>query len=393
MFIRLPKQLENELKTIRVVISGGGTGGHVYPAIAIASALLKDFDIERVIYIGCSDSLEERVAAENEFDFLPIRLTGMPRKFSFQFVKWIYKLVKAILDSLGYLLYVKPDIVIGTGGYVSAPVLIAALLLDVPYIIHEADSHPGLVNKIMAPWAAALSVAFEQAKELLDNKNINVFGNPLRASIGEYTRNEARILLELDEYKTTLLVLGGSQGAQKINDAVISALPTLLNDLDLQIIHQCGPKNYEELKNKLSRDVLENPAYLLKGYFEDLAIALASADIAISRAGSLTISELMASVVPSILVPYPHAAADHQRNNAQAMVDEGAALYLENDDCTAENIISYVKTLLETPDKLDYMRLAASRIAKNTATQDIVELVKEVTKPTNKLIPKKLKED
>jgi UDP-N-acetylglucosamine--N-acetylmuramyl-(pentapeptide) pyrophosphoryl-undecaprenol N-acetylglucosamine transferase len=381
MFIRLPKQLEEELKTITVMISGGGTGGHVYPAIAVADELRRDMDIERVIYVGCPDSLEERVAEEHELDFLPIRISGMPRKFSLAFIKWVYRLNRAIVDALGYLIYTKPDVVVGTGGYVSAPVLFAALLLDCPYIIHEADSHPGLVNKVMSPWAAGVSVAFEKATEILDNKNIYVNGNPLRATIGEYSRTEAQILMELDPDKTTMLVLGGSQGAQQINNAVIEALPILLNNFNLQVIHQCGLKNYEEIKNNLPRDIVETPSYMLRGYFEDLAVPLACADFAVSRAGSMSISELAASIVPSILVPYPHAAADHQRNNARCMVEAGASLYIENEDCTGENLIEAIKTLIENDDKLDYMRLACKKIAKKDATRNIVGLVKDVAKP------------
>ena len=303
MFIKLPGKLQNELKTITVVITGGGTGGHVYPAIAVANTLLEDFDIERIVFIGCPDSLEEKVAAENELDFLPIRISGMPRKFSFKFIKWIYSLNKAIVDSLGYLLYIKPDVVFATGGFVSGPVLIACVILDIPYMIHEADSYPGLVNRTMARWASCVSIAFAKAGTLLENKNTRVLGNPLRSSIGEYKRSEASIFLDIDPDKTTLLILGGSQGAKQINDAVIKALPILLNELNLQIIHQCGPKNYDEIKKNLSREIIENPAYIVKGFFDDLAIPLACADLAISRAGSMTISELTASGVPSILVP------------------------------------------------------------------------------------------
>lgn len=380
MFIKLPGKLQEELKTISIVITGGGTGGHVYPAIAVADNLKEDPDIERIIYIGCPDSLEEKVAAEHNFDFLPVRISGMPRKFSFGFIKWIYKLNKAIVDTVGYLLYVKPDVIFATGGYVSGPVLIAALLLDVPYVIHECDTHPGIVNSSMSIWASGISVAFEQAADKLKSKDIKVLGNPLRSSIGEYKRSEACIFLELDENKKTLLVLGGSQGAKKINEAVVEALPVLLNELNLQVVHQCGVKNFEELKANLSRDVLENPAYVVRGYFDDLAIPLALADFAISRAGSMTLSELTASMVPSILVPYPYAAADHQRNNAKYMLGEGASLYLEDKDCSAEKVISYCRSLLESPDKLDYMRLACSRLARKNATHDIIKLIKKAAK-------------
>ncbi|MEW5820282.1 MAG: undecaprenyldiphospho-muramoylpentapeptide beta-N-acetylglucosaminyltransferase [Cyanobacteriota bacterium] len=380
MFIRLPGKLKEELKTINVVVTGGGTGGHVYPATAVADTLLEDLDIERVIYIGCPDSLEEKVASERNLDFLPIRISGMPRKFSFNFLKWLYQLNKAVLDALGYLLYTKPDVIFATGGYVSGPVLIAAFILDIPYVIHEGDTHPGIVNKAMSKWASYVSVAFEQAKHLLNGKDIKVLGNPLRSSIGEYTRGEAAIFLDIDPEKKTLLVLGGSQGAKKINDAVIEALPALLTKYDLQIIHQCGEKNYDEIKANLSREIIENHSYIIKGYFEDLAIPLACADFAISRAGSMSLSELMASRVPAILVPYPFAAADHQRNNAKYIVDEGAALYLENDDCNAENIIFNCEMLLKSSDKLDFMRLACNRLARKTAAVDIVKLIKKAGK-------------
>lgn len=380
MFIKLPGKLQQELKTLTVVISGGGTGGHVYPAIAIADALSEDIDIEKVIYIGCPDSLEEKVVAEHEFDFLPIRISGMPRKFSIKFLKWLYMLNRAVLDALGYLLYVKPDVVFATGGFVSGPVLIASLILDVPYVIHEADAYPGVVNRKMSTWATGISVAFEQAKDYMKSKAVNVLGNPLRATIGEFKRNEAAIFLDIDPDKRTLLVLGGSQGAKQINDALIKALPVLLDQKHLQVIHQCGPKNYDEIYNNLSREVIENPSYVLRGFFDDLAVPLSCADFAISRAGSMTLSELTACMIPSILVPYPFAAADHQRKNAKFMFDSGAALLLENDDCTSENIVNYIEAMIETPDKLDYMRLACGRISRKHATGDIVELIKKAAK-------------
>lgn len=383
MFIKLPKQLEKELKTITVVMTGGGTGGHVYPAIAITEALLEDLDIERVIYIGCPNSLEERVTDEKNIDFLPIRMSGMPRKLSLQYFKWLYKLNKAIVDSLGYLLYAKPDIVVGTGGYVSAPVLFAALILDIPFVIHEADAHPGLVNRTLAPWATCVSVAFEKARDRLDNKKIHVLGNPLRSSIGDYDKNEACILLDLDPTKKTLLVLGGSQGAQKINEGVIEALPRLLNDLGLQVIHQCGEKNYEEIKTTLPREILENPSYVLRGFFDDLSVPYACADVAISRAGSLTISELTASGIPSILVPYPFAAADHQRNNAKTMTLAGASLYLENSDCTGNNILSLLENIIHDEDKLVQMKFSCRYVSKKDSTANIVRLIKNIAKPTN----------
>lgn len=380
MFIKLPGKLQQELKTLTVVVSGGGTGGHVYPAIAIADELTDDVDIEKVIYIGCPDSLEEKVAAEHEFDFLPIRITGMPRKASFKFLKWLYMLNRAVLDVLGYLLYVKPDVVFATGGYVSGPVLIASLILDVPYVIHEADAYPGIVNRKMSAWATGISVAFEQAKDYMKSKAVNVLGNPLRSTIGEFKRSEAAIFLDIDPEKQTLLVLGGSQGAKKINDAVIEILPDLLETKQLQIIHQCGPKNYDEIYKNLSRDVLENPAYVLRGFFDDLAVPLACADFAVSRAGSMTLSELTACMIPSILVPYPYAAADHQRKNARYMLDSGAALFLENDECTGENLLNYIDAMVDTVDKLDYMRLACGRISRKHASEDIVELIKKAAK-------------
>ena len=393
MFINLPKKLKDELKTITVIITGGGTGGHVYPAIAIADRISKDPNFERVVYIGCSNSLEEKVACEHELNFLPIKFSGMPRKLSFTFIKWLLELNKAFVDSLSYLLYLKPDIVIGTGGYVSAPVLLASLLLNIPYIIHEADAYPGLVNRILSPWAAGISIAFKDASLHLKNSEINLFGNPLRNTIGEYTRNEACIFLELDPNKKILLVIGGSQGAKKINDALIEALPTLLFDHGLQIIHQCGIRNLEEVTSKIPNEILNNPSYILKGYFDNLEIPLSCADIAVSRAGSMAISEITACLIPSILIPYPYSAANHQQNNAKSMEKEGVSIYLDNDDCTKDNLINTVCSLLYNPDKLDYMRLACNQVAKRNATMDIIKLIKTIAKPTKVAISKDITEE
>lgn len=352
-----------------VILTGGGTGGHIYPAIAVAQALKADPEINGLYYIGCDKNIEKDIVTREDIKFLSVEVSGMPRKAPLKLLGWSVELFNATLKVTYYLLKLKPDVVFGTGGYVTAPVLMAAKALGIPYIIHDPDAHPGMVNKFMASGAKTVSVAFEGAKKHLKSKNINVFGNPVRSSLTGLNKQDAISSLGLNLNKKTILAIGGSQGAKTINNAVKAAAPELINN-GYQVIHQTGRKNYREFIESFTESY---PEYIVRPYFEDMAIPLNAADIAISRAGSLSISELNLCGLPSILVPYPYAAADHQRHNARAMVEAGASLYLEDSQCNAENLIKLISAVSKNAEA---MRRANLALAKPGAVGDIVREIK-----------------
>ncbi len=368
---------------INIIISGGGTGGHIYPAIAVVQKLKPEQDIKNIYYIGCPNNMEKDIVAQEDIEFLPVSVSGMPRKISFRFIKWIFQLITASIKAIGYFNRYKPNIVLGTGGYVSGPALIAAKLLNIPFIIHDADAHPGVVSRVTAPYAAAVSVAFEEAKKFIKSNNIFVNGNPVRKTFSSISKNDAINELNLDANKKVLLIIGGSQGAKSLNEAMKTIIQPLVQEHNFLVIHQTGKNKHDEYIEELKPicpDLLYDSSYIVRPYFENTALLYAAADLAVTRAGSLTLSELCLSALPSILVPYPYAAADHQRYNARAMEKAGAAVYLDDRECNADNLMMFILDLLNNENKLLKMKDSAKILAKPYATENIVKLIKDIAK-------------
>lgn len=354
-------------------ITGGGTGGHIYPAVAVADELVKNG--ENIYYVGNPKNLEYDIISQKGYNFLPVNVHGMPRGAKLSLIKWGFQLLWAILRSIGYILKYKPDAIFGTGGYVSAPAMIAAKILGKPYMMHDCDAQPGLVTRKLSPYAKAVSVAFESANKFINNKNFYVNGNPIRPQFKTLTKEEARKNLGL-ENKLTLCIMGGSQGARTINDASVSLLKRLSQEYNIQIIFQTGKKNFERVIEQIIRlypDYELDKNLIVRPYFEDMVTVLKASDIAISRAGSLSLSEIEAAGLASILIPYPHAAADHQRKNAKYMVEKGASLYLEDSETDALHLGSLIEELINSPDKLKELQTNALSLAKYDGVQKIVE--------------------
>ena len=229
-------------------ITGGGTGGHIYPAVAVADELVKEG--EEIYYIGNPSNLEFDIVKSKGYNFLPVYVHGMPRSFNFDFIKWLFLLGIAVLKCCYYIRKYKPDAVFGTGGYVSAPALMAAKLMHVPYMMHDCDAQPGLVTRKLSSGAKCVSVAFDSACKFLKNKNCYVNGNPIRSAFKTLSKEDARKNMGL-ENKLTICIMGGSQGARSINDASVEVLKSFSKDFDLQIIFQTGKKNYERVIEQL----------------------------------------------------------------------------------------------------------------------------------------------
>lgn len=361
-------------------ITGGGTGGHIYPAIAICDALKKDIETKEIYYIGNSKNLEFEITKKLGYKFLGVNVSGMPRKFGLRLIKWFFELQLAIVKALYYIKKYKPDAIFGTGGYVSAPALFAAGLEGVPFMIHDSDAQPGIVSKYIAPNARCVSLAFEVSKQFIRSNNVHVNGNPIREEFKTLSKEGAREGLGL-ENKLTLCIMGGSQGARSVNDAAVEILKELSLKYNLQIIFQTGKKNYDKVFFKLKEiypEFEKDKNIILKPYFDNMATILKASDIAVSRAGSLSISELCACGIASILVPYPHAAADHQRKNAKYMQEKQAALYLEDADTTGDTLLKLIEDLLNNKEKLKIIQNNASNLAKLDATQNIVNQLKGI---------------
>ena len=329
----------------RYFITGGGTGGHIYPAIAVANALFDD----EIFYIGNPKNLEYDVVKKKGFKFLPVCVSAMPRTLSLRLIKFLWQLFVSILKCCYYILHYKPDAIFGTGGYVSAPALIAANILKVPYMMHDCDAQPGIVSRKLSFSAKYISVAFESACKFLNNKNCFVNGNPIRIEFQVLSKETARNNLNLQD-KLTLCIMGGSQGARSINDASVMILKKLFENYDIQIIFQTGKKNYERVIEQLIRVYPEygsNSNLLVQPYFDDMIYPLKAADIVVSRAGSLILSEINICGLPAILVPYPHAAADHQRKNAKEAEKAGYAVWCDDSQFDGQELQRILYSLLQ----------------------------------------------
>ena len=360
-------------------VTGGGTGGHIYPALAIADALTAEG--AKVYYVGNKRNMEFELASKKGYKFLHVSIKGMPRGLNPKFFIWGVKLVKAIIRSVRYIKKFKPKAVFATGGYVSAPMIFACIFTKTPYIMHDCDAMPGLVTKKLSKRAKYVTLAFDKAKKYIPNKHTVVTGNPIREEFGVMTRSLAASNIGLDSRKLTLCIMGGSQGAKSINNSTIELLKEFTQELNLQVIFQTGKKNYDDVLERL-RQIY--PAFeqdknlIIKPYFMDMISVLKSSDIVISRAGSLSISEICASGAAPILIPYPYAAANHQRINAKYLLEVGACIYLEDKDLEPNKIREAVVSLVENPVKMNYLKQNSSHLAKFDATKRIVELLESL---------------
>ncbi len=366
----------------RVVLTGGGTGGHIYPALSVAEKLKEDPAVAAILYIGAAGKIEERLAREHNLDFVGLTVSGLPRKFSPELFAWPSEFFKAVARAKKILAYFHPTVILGTGGYASAAPLGAAILSKLPIAIHEPDAHPGLVNRLYAPRARLVSLGMAGASEQIGavKGQVVVNGNPVSARfVNLPPKSAAMASLGLDPQKSTILITGGSQGAQAVNQVIYQALPQILSSKhNLQVLHQVGEKNWDELTTTLPKDLLDSPFYKPRKYFNDLEYAYAATDLTICRSGAMTIAELAVTGTPAIFVPFPFAAQDHQTFNARFVESLGAARVLPQTELTAQRLLELLDELLSDPDKLDQMRQNMRTLAKPTAAADLAAQIKKI---------------
>jgi UDP-N-acetylglucosamine--N-acetylmuramyl-(pentapeptide) pyrophosphoryl-undecaprenol N-acetylglucosamine transferase len=366
----------------RVIITGGGTGGHIYPALAVCEQLKNDPDVDAILYVGAKGKIEEKLAAERNIDFVGLPISGMPRTFSIESLSWPFKTLGALKLAGKVFKQFKPTVVLGTGGYASAPSLWCGALLSIPLAIHEPDSHPGLVNKLFAGKAQLVSLGMEGALERFatTSAKIVVNGNPVSNSfVRPIGREEACAGLGIRDDLKTVLITGGSQGAKAINEAIIQALPLLLGaDRQLQIIHQVGVKNFEDCKKLVGKFLLD-PRYCLKDYIPDLSVAYACSDLTVCRSGAMTIAEIAMMGVPAIFIPYPYAAQNHQSHNAYFVANKGAAVVLEQFKVTGEKLARLILDTLGQENSLNQMQLEMRKLAKPQAAVNLANQIKDLS--------------
>lgn len=356
----------------RVLIAAGGTGGHIYPALALAHKIREKLNFN-IAFIGTRRGLEKEIIPAHGYPLNYINIIGLSGSIFSKF-KFIALLFISTLQSLGILLKYKPNVVIGAGGYVSFPVILASFILRIKTVLMEQNVLPGKATRFLAMMSNKVLVSFSETKKYLKGQNIEVTGNPVREDFFKADRASSRKKMNMSDDKFTLLVFGASQGAANINKAVLDGLK-LWKEYSWQILHLTGKNHIMEVKDKSSM-ALEGGAkidYRPLPYTEDIVYAYAASDLVICRAGATTVAEIMAIDVPSILVPYPHHADRHQWLNAKFLEDAGGALLMEDEQLgkLPEKVIE----LYNDKPLLEKMRRSLNNLPKVDAADKILEVI------------------
>lgn len=370
-------------RTLSVLLAGGGTGGHLFPAIAIAAEIKRLRPDTRITFAGTRKKIEARIVPQHGYDFSPIWISGFTRRFSVGNLLFPFKVVVALMQSCTLIRKCRPDVVIGTGGYVAGPVVSMASALGIPTIIQEQNSYPGVTTRLLASHVDEVHVTFETSLQYLSRKdNVRVTGNPTRESVGSISRKEGRLFFHLDGGKKTLLVFGGSLGAGSINRAILDCIADLVNE-GVQVIWQTGPEDHGALAAGVaSGRIATEEAVRIYSFIEKMEYAYGACDLAVCRSGATTLAELTRGGVPSILVPYPHAAADHQTENARAMVDAGAAVMLTDEEIHTK-LASTVRALMSNDQLLSRMAERSRSLARPDAAGDLAKAVLALAEKRN----------
>lgn len=358
---------------MRVIISGGGTGGHIYPALALLDTLKARHDDLEVLYIGTENGLEADLVPRAGIPFKSIRIAGLKRSLSLENVKTGYWFLKSVRQLRKEMKAFRPDVVIGTGGFVSGPVVFTAQQLGIPTILHEQNSIPGLTNKFLSKKADRVALSFAGSESQFPGANVRVIGNPRGSEVLQTVADptQIRATYGIDE-RPIIVIYGGSRGAEAINRAVLEAIPEL-SQQPVNVLYVTGNVHYEAV---VAEAKPAGNVHILP-YVYDMPALLACATLVVSRAGASTISELTALGLPSILIPSPYVTADHQTKNASALVESGAAVLIREADLTGKTLVEKIQHVLENEQQ---MAEASKRLGFPQAAESLAALVEEVSR-------------
>lgn len=360
---------------MKVIMTGGGTGGHIYPAIAIADEIKEKHPDAEILFIGTERGLEKTLVPQSGYPIRFITVTGFNRKKLLKNFRVLLNLNKGMKEAKAILKEFKPDIVIGTGGYVCGPVVKVASRMGIRTFIHEQNVSPGLTNKILEKYAEKIFIGFEEAKANFKRQEKVIFsGNPVRKNFFHANQSACRSKLGIDENDFVVISFGGSQGAVKINDVMVEAASALSGMEQLSIFFVTGNGHYDQVLNRLTEKQvrLDGNVHVLP-YLDDMDQYLAACDLVISRAGALTVSEIIVCGKPSILIPSPNVTGNHQFFNAKALVDRGGAIMIEEKDLDTETLIKTILKMKNDRDALTKMGLASKGAMKSSAVEIIYD--------------------
>lgn len=357
---------------MRVILTGGGSGGHIYPAIALIKALKQQDQTIEVLYIGKKGATEERICKKEHIHFKGIQVRFLYRKLIYKNILTVIDFLRACQDVKQIMRDFKPDVVIGTGGYVSSPVMYTAAKLNIKTIIHEQNSVPGLTNKLLAKRVDAVAISFEESRRFFKNKQIVLTGNP-RAFEVIHTKKADKSKLGLTKEKQFLLIFFGSLGAKYANLKMAEIIP-LIDEMDqLETIFVTGKSHYDDIILKLSNKRLKHVK--VTDYLDNMPDYLSVCDLVVGRAGATSISELTALGIPAIYIPSPYVTNNHQEKNAAILSKQRAGILIKESELQADYMIQTIKGLLKDQKLLTSMGENAKKLANISGTKELINLI------------------
>lgn len=363
------------MKKLKFILSGGGTGGHIYPAIAIANELKLRFPDAEFLFVGAKDKMEMQKVPQAGYEINGLWIAGLQRRFTFDNSLFPIKLVSSLFKSSAIIKNFKPNVVIGTGGFASGPLLQMANSFNIPTVIQEQNSYPGITNKLLSKKAKTICVAYDNLDKFFPKNKIVFTGNPVRQDLldVESKRSDGIVYFKLDINKKTLLILGGSLGARRINQLIAQELDFLLAS-GIQIFWQCGMLYFNEYQHFNERENVQVVAFI-----DRMDLVYAASDFVISRAGASSVSELCLVGKPTIFIPSPNVAEDHQTKNANAIVDKNGALLLKESELE-DKFESVFTDLISNENLQKEISQNIKKLGKPNATKDIVEEIIKLIK-------------
>jgi UDP-N-acetylglucosamine--N-acetylmuramyl-(pentapeptide) pyrophosphoryl-undecaprenol N-acetylglucosamine transferase len=363
---------------VKIIVSGGGTGGHIYPALTLIRTIQKQVENLDILYVGTQIGLEADIIPKEGLPFKTVDIRGLERKISVKMIKTVGKAIHGVWQARRIVKQFKPDVVIGTGGFVCGPILLAASLMGIPTLIQEQNVIPGITNKLLAKFVAKIAVGYQDAVKYFPKEKVVFTGNPIRAEVLSINREAGLAEFGFDTNKKTILISGGSRGARSMNKAMIEVHKHFAGSKNIQLLHVTGKNEYNDIVASVQKqgvDLQKSRNILIKPYLYDMPKALAATDLAIFRAGATGIAELTAKGIPSILIPYPYAAENHQEFNALSLVKRGAAVMIRDKDLTSVGLIKAIESIISEPVKLLKMATASREMGRPEAAEEIAKIV------------------
>ncbi|MCM3759351.1 undecaprenyldiphospho-muramoylpentapeptide beta-N-acetylglucosaminyltransferase [Alkalihalobacillus oceani] len=362
---------------MKVVVSGGGTGGHIYPALSLINEIKKQDRDAEILYIGTEKGLESEIIPRENIPFQTIHITGFKRKVSFDNVKTIMRFLKGTTQVKKMLKAFKPDVVIGTGGYVCGPVVYAAAKMGIPAVIHEQNSVPGLTNKFLSRYVDRVAICFEEAGQFFPKEKVIFTGNPRASEVQNVNRSAGQQSLGLDPLKKTVLIVGGSRGARPINDAFLSVIESF-SQKPYQVVYVTGSVHFDAVGEAVKGKQPDN--VVIKPFIHNMPDVLAAVDLIVARAGATTLAEVTALGLPSILIPSPYVTNNHQEKNARSLAENEAALVRKEQELSGTTLLEDIDRILTDETKWNSMHAAAKELGVPDAARRLYDVLSEVSR-------------